>query len=238
MPITIGQNGSPDDFINSSEKDATPSNDNGRVPKLETVDSEDAKVHRAFLPKFLQRVFTSSGTFTIPSGVYRVRIRLWGAGGGGEGANDTDGGDQTPRGGYGGQFREAVYDVTPGDQLTVTIGTGGGGVSGASGSSGGDSTVAHSTTPSKLSMTARGGGGGGTGSPHADAGSATGSDLVANTTYVLSGSGDNAGSINASGGGGIGGFGGPKGGASADANNSGSTSGSTGENGLAVIELY
>lgn len=39
------------DFINQGEKDAAPANDNGRVVKLESVSSEDAKIHQDFLPK-------------------------------------------------------------------------------------------------------------------------------------------------------------------------------------------
>ena len=45
MPITVGNNGLASDFINESEKDATPANDEGRVPKLES----DAKIGNAFI---------------------------------------------------------------------------------------------------------------------------------------------------------------------------------------------
>lgn len=43
--ISPDENASASDFINSSEKDATPANDNGRVPKLEN----DAKISHKFL---------------------------------------------------------------------------------------------------------------------------------------------------------------------------------------------
>jgi len=45
MPIIIGQNGVASDFINESQKNATPSNDEGRVPKLE----DNAKISAKFL---------------------------------------------------------------------------------------------------------------------------------------------------------------------------------------------
>jgi hypothetical protein len=51
MPISPDNTARADDFINSSEKDVTPANDNGRVVKLEQVAGEDAKIHSDFLPK-------------------------------------------------------------------------------------------------------------------------------------------------------------------------------------------
>jgi len=45
MPIITGQNGVASDFINESQKNATPSNDEGRVPKLEA----NAKLNNAFI---------------------------------------------------------------------------------------------------------------------------------------------------------------------------------------------
>jgi hypothetical protein len=49
MAIQSDQNARADDFINSSEKDVTPANDNGRVVKLEQVAGEDAKISNKFI---------------------------------------------------------------------------------------------------------------------------------------------------------------------------------------------
>lgn len=50
MTIQTGEVIDASDFINKSEANATPSDDNGRVPKLENVNGDDAKVARQFLP--------------------------------------------------------------------------------------------------------------------------------------------------------------------------------------------
>jgi hypothetical protein len=91
------------------------------------------------LPHGKQR-FTSGGTFTVPLGVTTVWVSGCGPGGGGGGGNaGTNGGG----GGGGGActMGEAV-SVTPGDAITVTIGTGGGGgASGGNGSAGSAATT-------------------------------------------------------------------------------------------------
>lgn len=46
MSITPGSDGDASDFIDESERDSTPANDAGRVPKLES----DGRLHGAFLP--------------------------------------------------------------------------------------------------------------------------------------------------------------------------------------------
>ncbi|MBX9750914.1 MAG: hypothetical protein K5Q68_15100 [Roseococcus sp.] len=65
--------------------------------------------------------FFSSGTFTVPSGVQRVRARVWGAGSGG-GVYATG---APSAGGSGGGYAEGIYAVTPGAAITVTVGAGG-----------------------------------------------------------------------------------------------------------------
>lgn len=50
MGIEVGQIAEASDFINESEKHGTPANDNGRVPKLEEVEGEDAKLSPVWLP--------------------------------------------------------------------------------------------------------------------------------------------------------------------------------------------
>jgi len=75
------------------------------------------------------RVFTSSGTFTVPSGIGKVYVRVWGAGGGGGGVLST--GTYSAAGGAaGGGYTEGYVAVTPGQSIAVTVGVGGTGGTG------------------------------------------------------------------------------------------------------------
>jgi len=94
-----------------------------------------------------QQVFDSSSTFTVPSGVYQVHVCMTGAGGGGAGSSSSQNG-----GGNCGQLINQLIDVTPGDSITVTVGTGGTGGTNGNGSNGGNSVFG--------SVTASGGEGG------------------------------------------------------------------------------
>ena len=80
-----------------------------------------------------EQVFTSSGTFTVPAGITRIRVRCWG--GGGAGGSSGVGGN-VGGGGGGGSYAEGFYTVVPGTQYSVTVGVGGTGVSGAGGNNG------------------------------------------------------------------------------------------------------
>lgn len=80
------------------------------------------------------QLFTSSGTFTVPSGVSAVKVTVIGGGGGGGGA--TAGVGQISVGGGGGGGGTAIKWVTglvPGSTVTVTVGIGGSGNSGSNG---------------------------------------------------------------------------------------------------------
>jgi len=91
-------------------------------------------------------VFTSSGTWSKPSGITFVQVQLWGAGGGaGSGAIGTS----SNAGGGGGGGGSSIYTFpasTVPSSVTVTIGAGGSGGaaqtsgSGAAGSAGGNTT--------------------------------------------------------------------------------------------------
>ena len=92
--------------------------------------------------------FTSSGTFSVPSGVSAVDVLVvaGGAGGGSKGGG----------GGAGGLIYRPGFPVTPGGTVSVTVGDGGGGSPGLptqKGTSGQDSVFG--------TLTAQGGGGGG-----------------------------------------------------------------------------
>jgi hypothetical protein len=92
--------------------------------------------------------FIASGTFTVPTGITKLWVTLAGAGGGG-GDGDYVGPDDTGSynyyaGGSGGSGQIIWADeitVTPGEEITVTIGTGG-----AAGADGGDSSFGSYVT--------------------------------------------------------------------------------------------
>ncbi len=96
------------------------------------------------------QVFTTNGTFTIPTGVTRIRVDI--VGGGGGGGKSGSGGN----GGGGGGWRFGVFDVTPEVNYIVTVGSGGSGGSGNIGGNGGNTSFGSL-------MTADGGKGNGVG---------------------------------------------------------------------------
>lgn len=132
------------------------------------------------------QVFNSSGTFTVPAGVTKVMIELWGAGGGGAGGGggsptliaygDTGGG------GGGGGYVKDITVVTPGDVITVVIGNGGNhGLGGIGGGVGANGTDGGNGGNSSFGTIIAGGGDGGIGGlgfansyPNAGAGGAGG----------------------------------------------------------------
>ncbi|MEG7628339.1 glycine-rich domain-containing protein, partial [Listeria monocytogenes] len=76
-------------------------------------------------------VFTSSTTWTVPQGVYRIFVQCWGGGGGGGGgaAVMLDGGSYyayaSGGGGGGGGYASGWLSVSPGQNITVNVGAGG-----------------------------------------------------------------------------------------------------------------
>ena len=100
--------------------------------------------------------FTQSGTFTVPAGVTRLLVEVWGAGGGGSPAFGPPGG-----GGGGGGYTRALLFVTPG--ATYNISVGGGGSRGIDqfnrAGDGGTSQITDSS--SNVLVSASGGGAGG-----------------------------------------------------------------------------
>jgi hypothetical protein len=68
--------------------------------------------------------FTWTGaeqTFTVPEGVTKIFVKAWGAGG----AGGTKGGWQYGSYGGGGGFSRGILTVTPGERLTIVVGSGG-----------------------------------------------------------------------------------------------------------------
>lgn len=104
----------------------------------------------------IQRLTTgTSQTYTTPSGVLYIKVRMVGGGGGGGGSVGTGSGTPGGNGGNGG-------DTTFGASLTAGGGSGGGGGTNANagaGGAGGTATVSAGTTI--VSLTGGNGGGGG-----------------------------------------------------------------------------
>ena len=100
--------------------------------------------------------FTSSGTWTAPSGVSHVFISAVGGGGGGGGG--SGGTSQSGGGGGSGAFIDRVMvDVTPGNSYSVTVGDGGtGGTSTVDGNNG----TASSFVADNVTVSVNGGSGG------------------------------------------------------------------------------
>ena len=124
------------------------------------IDAANVKSYNSSEGTFGQQLFTSTGTstWTVPNGVTQVSAVVVGAGGGGAGGdsngnNDEEGGC----GGGGGGLSYGTFTVTPGETLTIIIGTGGGGGSApaGAGSNGGSSQIRRGST-----VLLHGGGGG------------------------------------------------------------------------------
>jgi hypothetical protein len=122
-------------------------------------------------------IYSSNGanTYNVPAGINRVFVRLWGAGGGGGGGTTNS---KSNSGGGGGGYAESWLIVTPGGQVTVTVGAGGTGgqTSGANGVNGGNTTFGSQ-------LTAYGGGG----SYYGAAGAPGYSSMVAAPAFCVNG---------------------------------------------------
>lgn len=93
-----------------------------------------------------QVLLTSGSSWTVPSGVFKIRVECWGGGGGG-GWGDPAFSHSLPYvggGGGGGAYAMREICVTPGTTYTYSIGQGGSGVSGTN--HGGDTWFMNTTT--------------------------------------------------------------------------------------------
>ena len=156
--------------------------------------------------------FSSSGTFVVPTGVSQIEVELWGAG---SGTFASNAGAASGGGSGGGYAKKRIVGLTPGQQISVTIGTGGsaGTVAGAAPTAGGTSSFGSlvSATGGSLNYLAT------TSSPQ---NGATPPGIGVGGDVNLSGSAGQAGSGNQGGMGGAGPLGGSQ------------NSGTTGVNGL------
>ena len=194
------------------------------------------------------QVFTSSGTWTKPSGITKVLVTVVGGGGGGGGAGA---GYTGSGGGGGGGAAIKLIDVSSISSETVTIGAGGSGTSRASGSNGGNSSFgSHATGNGGTGGTGGDvnnpdGGAGGTGSgglPNIDGGGGgagsggSTSDYIGGTGgYSIFAGGGRSGSGTASGSS-AGGYG--AGGGGSGSHPSSNRSGGSGSGGIVIVKEY
>jgi hypothetical protein len=116
------------------------------------------------------QTFTSSGTWTRPSGITKVIMEVQGAGGSGNQDGVVSKGTSGAAGGYSKKF----LDVSSISTSTITIGSGGAGVSSLTGNAGGLSSWADGTN----TITGSGGAGGNSSAYTASAGgAASGGDI-------------------------------------------------------------
>lgn len=100
-----------------------------------------------------KQLFTSSGTFTVPAGITKVWVSMSGGGGGGSNGYAIDTLYYWGKGGGGAAaYLAKAVTVTPGADITVTIGAGG--------TAGGPGTAGGTTSFGSLLSCAGGGGGG------------------------------------------------------------------------------
>ena len=129
-------------------------------------------------PQLNSQIIVSTGTWTAPAGVTKVRaIAIGGAGGGGSGCC-------VAASGGGGGFDSGTLTVTPGTTYTVTIGAGGAGVSSGTGGSGGETWFGVNSGSKLLSAT---GGTGATGVGNGSSGSGSVGNLRRGANYNAQG---------------------------------------------------
>jgi len=118
------------------------------------------------------QTFTSSGTWTKPSGITKVMVEVQGGGGSGNKSDNTA--KQYATGGAGG-YAKKLIDVSSISTATITVGSGGSGITTTvTGNSGGSSIWYDGTN------TVTGGGGGASTATGSSGGTASGGDLNIN----------------------------------------------------------
>jgi hypothetical protein len=120
------------------------------------------------------QVFTSSGTWTKPTGITKVMVEVQGGGSSGTSANSAN--SKNTHGGSGG-YAKKLIDVSLISSATITVGAGGAGVTSFPSNAGGDSIWSDGTN------TVTGGGAGAAGTANYTGGvggTASGGDLNIN----------------------------------------------------------
>ncbi len=177
-----------------------------------------------------QQAYTTAGTstFTVPAGCTSISAVCVGGGGGGGGGES--GRNEGVTGGGGGALCYGTIPVTPGESLTITVGSGGnGGTTGNDGTAGGTTTISRGAT----NLITAGGGGAGLERSTATVNGGTRS-VDASVTNSGGGNGGNSGGNSTdtgSGGGGAGGYSAAGGAGGTTGNGSASTGGGGGGGG-------
>lgn len=127
-------------------------------------------------------LITTSGSFTVPNGVYNIIVIAFGASGGGGGAQSYTG----SKGGIGGNGGEAFASVgvTPGSTINVTIGSAGSAGSAGGGTGGSGTTTSFGSLVTITGGTGGSGGGVGTTGAAGTNGVASSSGLL-DTQYII-----------------------------------------------------
>ncbi len=154
----------------------------------------------------------ATSTWTVPAGVTRVYVQVWGAGGGGGGGNALGMGGS---GGGGGGYGAAFLTVTPGAAMAATVGTAGTGAAAAAAGGAGGSSIFSTITAT--------GGAGEIGSGQAPIAGGTSSATI----NVAGGRGSSGASGSSGGTGGAAGGGGGSGGGGSSSNTIAGGAGST-----------
>lgn len=109
----------------------------------------EAKLDPLYKPRVQQQIFTSSGTFTVPTGTTYLHFMVLGGGGGGGGGGDSAAAAGGGGGGGGGAATAnscVSNQITGGSVYSISVGTGGnGGSNNTAGSTGGGSEVSFGT---------------------------------------------------------------------------------------------
>lgn len=232
MSITTGLNGDASDFINESERDGTPANDAGRVPKLE----DDGYLSPAWLDANpVVRVYSSNDTWSKPAGLKYIVVELVGGGGPG-GRNGSSAATSVEGGCAGGYSRKKINASALSATEAVTVGAGG--VSSASPTQGGTSSFGSHCQATGGTKDTPGVGSGGDinlrGGPGGTGGDSTSKGGEGGDSFFGGGAPRQTGNNNAGNAGQQGG-----GGGGATSNNSSSTKeGGTGGEGLLVLTEY
>lgn len=108
--------------------------------------------------QFFGQTFTVPGTstWTCPAGVSTVQVEAWGGGGGGGGTGTANANKRAGGGGAGAYTLNTAVAVIPGNNYTITVGSGG-----AGGNGNNNGVVGGSSTFGGATVVANGGNGGG-----------------------------------------------------------------------------
>jgi hypothetical protein len=119
MTIVTGQNAEAGDFINESERSVDPTDDEGKVPKLEA----DGKLSNEFTKSVIRIQYDladSPATWVKKDGLKYIQVEAWG--GGGNGGSRDESSARVSGGGGGGYTKKIIEAGDLGETETVTVG--------------------------------------------------------------------------------------------------------------------